>query len=222
MNNNNSGSVLEPVMVASENGRKGMVEAMTLLRNGGRALDAVELAARITEDDPNDHTVGYGGLPNVHGEVELDASIMNGRTLDNGAVAALRGYGNPILIARKIMERLPHVLLAGQGAAEFAKDAGFEPREQLTEEAQRRWRERFTEFDIDPDGEHDAIELASSLTRPHDLQAIAAAVAKENRYGTVNFLAMDSHGDLASSVSTSGLGWKYPGRVGDSPDRGRR
>ncbi len=94
---------------------------------GGAALDAVELAARITEDDPDDHTVGYGGLPNVLGDVELDASIMDGRTLQSGAVAALRGYGNPVVIARQVMERLPHVMLAGEGAAQFAARSAARP-----------------------------------------------------------------------------------------------
>jgi isoaspartyl peptidase/L-asparaginase-like protein (Ntn-hydrolase superfamily) len=217
MRKNDNGAAVKPVMVASENGRKGMAAAMALLRSGGRALDAVEMAARITEDDPDDHTVGYSGLPNILGEVELDASIMDGSTLKSGAVAALRGYGNPILVARQVMQRLPHVLLAGQGAARFAMDAGFEPRVQLTAESQKRWRARFAEFDLDPDAEFDAIETAARLTRPHNLQTTPAEVADENRYGTVNFLALDTYGNLASSVSTSGLGWKYPGRVGDSP-----
>lgn len=206
----------QPVMVASENGRAGMIAAMQLLRAGGSALDAVELAARITEDDPNDHTVGYGGIPNVLGEVELDASIMDGRTLQTGAVAALRGYGNPIVIARQVLERLPHVLLAGEGAAQFARDIGCRPHLQRTDDAMERWRARFVEYGLDPDAIADTIAAANALTRPHNLQA-APPPMPENRFGTVNFLALDARGDLASSVSTSGLGWKYPGRVGDSP-----
>ena len=143
----------QPVIVASENGRAGMIAAMQLLRAGGSALDAVELAARITEDDPNDHTVGYGGMPNVLGDVELDASIMDGRTLQTGAVAALRGYGNPIVIARQVMERLPHVLLAGEGAAQFARDIGCQPHSQRTDESMDRWRARFVEYGLDPDAD---------------------------------------------------------------------
>ena len=215
-----SGSVGEgarPVMVASENGRAGIVAAMHLLRAGGQALDAVELACSITEDDPNEHTVGYSGLPNVAGEVELDASIMDGRTLRTGAVAALYGFGNPVVLARQVMEKLPHVLLAGRGAARFAQDMGFEQQDQLTAESARKWRERFTEYGLDPDADMDAIEAATALTKPFNLQDAKEAVAREDRYGTVNFLALDQHGNLASAVSTSGLGWKYPGRVGDSP-----
>ncbi len=217
MSKPSSGAKANPIMTSSENGRKGMIAAMDLLRNGGNALDAVELAARITEDDPDEHSVGYSGLPNVVGEVELDASIMDGRTLDSGAVAALHGYGNPILIARKVMERLPHVLLGGDGAAQFAQDAGFEPQEQITEEATRRWRARFEELGLDPHADRDNIQTAARLTRPLDLQASLQAIAAEKRFGTVNFLALDQNGNMASSVSTSGIGWKYPGRIGDSP-----
>ena len=125
-----------PVMVASENGRAGMTAAMDLLRQGGSALDAVELACRITEADPEDHSVGYGGIPNAAGEVELDASIMDGRTLQTGAVAAVMGYGHPITLARRVMEQLPHVLLVGRGAERFAAELGCEPADQRTD-AQR-------------------------------------------------------------------------------------
>ncbi len=93
-------AAVAPVMVSSENGRAGILAAMALLREGGHALDAVELACRVTEDDPDDHSVGYGGLPNILGQVELDASIMDGRTLAAGAVAALCGYAHPITLAR--------------------------------------------------------------------------------------------------------------------------
>lgn len=217
---NETRSPIQPAMVASENGRAGMLAAMQLLRSGGYALDAVELAARITEDDPDEHSVGYGGLPNVMGDVELDASIMDGRTLEAGAVAALRGYGNPIVLARKVMETLPHVLLVGDGAAQFAREIGIEPANQCSDDAVRRWKERFAEYGLAADavrnGTGDAIEAAKTLTRPLNLTDSPRAMP-ENQYGTVNFLALDQHGNLASSVSTSGLGWKYPGRVGDSP-----
>lgn len=214
---NGTSSSTRPLMVASENGRAGMVAAMDLLRAGGQALDAVELACRITEDDPNEHTVGRGGLPNVLGEVELDASIMDGRTLEAGAVAALCGYGNPIVLARRVMQHLPHVMLAGAGTARFAGELGFGPQEQLTAESAQRWRERFIEYGLDPDAGLDPVAAANTLTRPLDLQDVKATAAIEDRFGTVNFLALDRYGNLASAVSTSGLGWKYPGRIGDSP-----
>ncbi len=213
-----------PVMVASENGRAGMTAAMALLRQGGSALDAVELACRITEDDPEDHSVGYGGLPNVAGEVELDASIMDGRTLETGAVAALMGYGNPITLARRVMEQLPHVLLVGRGAERFAAELGMQPASQRTEAALARWRERFEEYGLTPGASDDLRALARQLAVPvtlRDRRPVAALPPRrDDTQGTVNFLARDRQGNLASAVSTSGVAWKYPSRVGDSPIAG--
>ncbi|MDQ3247687.1 MAG: N(4)-(beta-N-acetylglucosaminyl)-L-asparaginase [Chloroflexota bacterium] len=206
-----------PVIVASENGRAGAQAAMQLLRSGGCALDAVELACRITEADPEEHSVGYGGLPNVLGEVELDASIMDGRTLHSGAVAAVTGYGHPITLARCVMRELPHVLLVGRGAERLAAEVDQAPANQLTGEALRRWRERFAEFGLEPGTSKALRQVAKQLTRPMNLQDKLLKAAKVDTLGTVNFLALDQHGDLASAVSTSGIAWKYPGRVGDSP-----
>ena len=208
---------VEPIIVASENGRRGMEAAMELLRNGASALDAVEYASRIVEDDPDDHSVGYSGLPNVLGEVELDASIMDGRTLRAGAVAAVKGYGNVITLARKVMEELPHVLLVGRGAEQLAAELGLAPQEQRTEEAQRRWRERFAERGLQPGSQAELRKMATLLTAPINLQDKLYQAARVDTLGTVNFIARDRHGDLASAITTSGLGWKYPGRVGDSP-----
>ena len=106
-----------PIIVASGNGASAMAAGMRILARGGSALDAVEACARIVEADPLDTSVGRGGKPNVLGAVELDASIMDGRALRTGAVAALRGYLHPISVARAVMERTPHVLLVGEGAA---------------------------------------------------------------------------------------------------------
>ena len=205
------------VIVASENGRMGILAAMDLLRSGGDALDAVEVACRVTEDNPNEHSVGYGGMPNVMGDVELDASIMDGRSLRTGAVAGVRGFGNPISLARRVMEELPHVFLVGRGAEQFATEVGQEPVEQRTEEALRRWRERFDQHGLEPGGTPDLRRVASQLTRPINLQDSLQSNERIDTLGTVNFLALDWHGDLASAVSTSGLAWKYPGRVGDTP-----
>lgn len=207
----------KPVMVASENGRRGMVAAMALLRDGGSALDAVELACRIVEDDPDDHSVGYGGLPNVLGEVELDASIMDGATLRAGAVAAVQGYGRAITLARRVMEETPHVLIVARGAERLAAELGEAPQDQRTEEALRRWQERFSERGLAPGATENLRQAARTLTRPLNLQDNIYKAARVDTQGTVNFIALDAHGNLASAVSTSGLGWKYPGRVGDSP-----
>ena len=213
-------------MVSSANGRAGMIAAMGLLRRGGHSLDAVELACRVTEDDPNDHSVGYSGLPNALGEVELDASLMDGRTLRTGAVAGLHGYGNPILVARKVMDDTPHVLLVGDGAARLAAEIGMSPQDQRTEDSLRVWRERFAERGLEPGGAGELCRIVRQLTRPvEELQdqgklPIGDAPSDDDpdgHTGTVNFLARDQYGDLASAVSTSGHAWKYPGRVGDSP-----
>jgi beta-aspartyl-peptidase (threonine type) len=207
-----------PIIVASENGRAGALAAMELLRAGGTALDAVEIACRVVEDDPDDHSVGYSGLPNVLGEVELDASIMDGRTRAAGAVAVLRGYGRAITLARRVLEETPQVLIAGHGADRLAAEVGEAPADQRTAEALRRWRERFDERGLAPGEDANLREVAGLLTRPINLQdKIYKAAGVVDTLGTVNFLVLDGHGDLASAVSTSGLGWKYPGRIGDSP-----
>lgn len=199
------------VVVASANGRVGIEEAMNVLRSGGSALDAVEAGTRLVEDNLDDHSVGRAGLPNLLGEVELDASIMDGRTLAAGSVAAIKGYPNPISIARRVMSDLPHVLLAGEGAARFAAECGFEQADLLTEETQRIWRERL-EGKVPPFyGPGDV----AYLDRMRELVALTSD--PEKVAGTVNFLARDRNGDIASAVSTSGWAWKYPGRVGDSP-----
>lgn len=127
------------VVVASANGRLGILRAMEVLRRGGTALDAVEAGVREVEADPQDHTVGYGGLPNLLGVVELDAAIMDGRTLATGAVGAVRGFPHPVSVARRVMEELPHVLLVGEGAERFARETGFVSAELLTEEAREIW-----------------------------------------------------------------------------------
>jgi L-asparaginase / beta-aspartyl-peptidase len=206
-----------PTIVASENGRFGAIAAMEYLQQGGNALDAVELACRLVEDDAEEHSVGYSGLPNILGEVELDASIMDGRTLRTGAVAALRGYGNPITLARRVMDELPHVLLVGRGAERFAAELGQPPANQLTEAALHRWRERFAEYRMQPGATHELRRAAMQMTRPVNLQDKIEKQETVDTLGTVNFLALDHHGNLASAVSTSGLAWKYPSRVGDSP-----
>lgn len=216
-----------PIIVSSENGRKGILAAIEDLRRSGSALDAVEIACRVVEDDPDEHSVGYSGLPNLTGDVELDASIMDGKTLCSGAVAAVHEYGNPISLARQVMERLPHVLLVGAGAERFAAEVGAQKSVQLTETARARWQKRFADHGLQSDQIDQLIDYVNQLTRPLNLrdQPVQQGNSplspeqhgKDDTLGTVNFLALDRNGNLASAVSTSGLGWKYPGRVGDSP-----
>jgi beta-aspartyl-peptidase (threonine type) len=182
-----------PVMISSENGRGGMLAAMALLRQGGSALDAVESACRFVEDDPTDHSVGYGGLPNVLGDVELDASIMDGRTLRAGAVAAVVGYGRAIRLARLVMETTPHVLLAARGAERLAAEAGrITPGAAHRRRRSARWRERFTERGMTIRTSSDKLsEVARALTRPLNLQDKIYKAARVDTLGTVNFLARD-------------------------------
>ncbi len=173
-------------------------------RAGGSALDAVEAATRVVELNPEDHSVGVGGYPNLLGQVELDASLMEGTTRRAGAVAALQGYPHPISVARAVLEHLPqHLLLVGDGAARFAVERGFEPMQLLTPEAEAVWRQR-----VGGAWTSDAAGLAFQVSKAQD---------PERTVGTVNFIAQDGQGRLASAVSTSGWAFKYPGRVGDSP-----
>jgi len=194
-----------PTIVSSGNGRGALATGIGILAKGGTALDAVEACARIVEADPADDTVGYGGLPNVLGVVELDASIVDGTTHAAGSVAALTGYLHPITVARAVMDRLPHVMLVGAGAVRFAAEIGAEAGELLTPESREKWVERL----------RDAGHTPASIGRASALGPVVADMVTER--GTVNFVAIDMRGNIASAVTTSGWGFKYPGRVGDSP-----
>jgi isoaspartyl peptidase/L-asparaginase-like protein (Ntn-hydrolase superfamily) len=201
----------QPVMIASERGEVGLAAGMDLLRAGGSAMDAVEAAIRLVESNEADHFVGVGGLPNLLGEVELDASIMDGATRRAGAVGAVTGFPHPISIARAVCERLPqHVLLVGAGAERFADEVGIERGATLTDEARRLWRSRLA-----ADG---AVSVAATwgtggCSALEQLQAMSPPIGP---WGTVNVLALDAAGNLCAGVSTSGYPGKYPGRVGDS------
>ena len=193
-------------IVASGNGAPALPAGMRVLARGGSALDAVEACAKVIEADPRDTSVGRGGRPNILGQVELDASIVDGTTHGTGAVAGLVGYLHPISVARAVMERTPHVFIAGDGAARFARDIGAERARNLTADSRRAWVERLRSV-----GETPASIRRRAKILPVVLKAIRADL------GTVNFLALDQAGRLASAVSTSGWAYKYPGRVGDSP-----
>ena len=192
------------IVIASANGNVGMEAAMAALRAGGSALDAVEAGTKAVELNLDDHSVGVGGYPNLLGEVELDASIMEGTTRRAGAVAALREYPHPVSVARAVLEHLPqHLLLAGEGAGRFAAERGFEKMLLLTPEAEEAWRRTIAGAVIE-----DAANLSFRVKLAQD---------PERTVGTVNFIAQDAQGRIASAVSTSGWAFKYPGRVGDSP-----
>lgn len=204
-----------PVLVASERGEIGLPAGIALLRAGASAMDAVEAAIRLVESNEADHYVGVGGLPNLLGQVELDASVMDGATRRAGAVAAVTGFPHPITIARAVCDLLPqHLLLVGAGAERFADEVGIERGPTLTEEAQRIWREGLSAT---------GLEDAAARFGPGEvsyrrsvLDRITAMPPPGGPWGTVNVLALDAAGHLAAGVSTSGYPWKYPGRVSDS------
>jgi beta-aspartyl-peptidase (threonine type) len=198
------------IVVASENGRVGIASAMRVLRCGGPALDAVETGIRLVEDNAEDETVGVGGIPNLLGVVQLDASIMDGRTRACGAVGSVRGYAHPISIARQVMEELPHVFLVGEGAERFAAEIGAERRQLLTEQAADTWRKHLLEA-------MSAEELGRLAEDSNLRRWVTVAMDPRLTGGTVNFIAQDAEGNIACGVSTSGWAWKYPGRLGDSP-----
>jgi L-asparaginase / beta-aspartyl-peptidase len=200
------------LVVASTNGRVGIKDAVQVLTGGGSALDAVEAGIKPVELDVHDQSVGVGGLPNMLGQVELDASIMDGGSRAAGAVGALQGYAHPISVARKVMELLPHVFLVGEGAARFADECGFPQQELLTAAAEAAWRRRLAE---PPASEPGMQRYYATMRRLHERVSAAVDPAIPNE--TVNFLALDADGHLAVGVSTSGWPWKYPGRLGDSP-----
>lgn len=194
------------VVVASGNGLRATEKAMELLRQGSEPLDAVIAGVNIVEEDPNDTSVGYGGLPNEEGVVELDASVMHGPTHNAGAVASLRNIKTPSKVAKLVMERSDHALLVGEGALKFARAHGFAEENLLTERARQiwlRWKENLSDRDNRFPPQQD--KLASEL-RPY-----------LETYGTINCLARNEKGDLAGVTTTSGLSFKIPGRVGDSP-----
>jgi isoaspartyl peptidase/L-asparaginase-like protein (Ntn-hydrolase superfamily) len=212
-----------PIIIGSERSEAGLPDGMAILRDGGSALDAVEAALRRCEDNLADHYVGTGGLPNARGDVELDASIMIGSTRAFGAVAALRGYPNPISVARAVLEQLPqHALLVGDGAALFAQECGFTTADLLTDDARRLWRESLLASDEVRAG-REAVEGENTAATDGDIAYKHAALELVRRlaphdgpWGTINVLALDRSGELVAGVSTSGYPYKYPGRVGDS------
>lgn len=198
------------LIVGTHNAERHLELGMRTMREGGSALDAVERVIREVEADPAEHSVGVGGWPNLVGEVELDASIMQGSDRRSGAVGAVTRFAHPISIARKVMERTPHVFLVGRGAEDFARESGFPEEETLTAEAARGWAERIR-------ANVPLEDVPGLLARRKLLPYALLARDPERIHGTVNVLALDGRGDIASGVSTSGWSWKYPGRLGDSP-----
>lgn len=185
-------------VLMNHEGWPGIEAAITALRAGALALDVVEESIKLTEREERVHTVGFGGAPNALGVMQLDASCMRGDTLEAGAVAALEGFMHPISVARKVMERLPHVMLVGAGAGLFAEEVGFERVDILSPSAKLRFEQE-----------------CRTGSNQRVLERFASG-SGENSHGTVISLVGDGKQCLAGGVSTSGWDYKYPGRVGDS------
>jgi beta-aspartyl-peptidase (threonine type) len=197
------------ILVTNNEGTLGVPSTGRMLAEGAGALDAIEAGIRIIEADPSVRTVGRGGWPNILGEVELDACLMDGSTLRTGAVGALRGFLHPVSVAREIMRRLPHELLVGEGAGRFAREIGAETAENLIADSKRAWQAWFdAELTDAQKAAWPDVELA-----PLCRHAIDPEIGRD----TTVFLAQDFSGAVCSGTSTSGWGWKYPGRLGDSP-----
>jgi isoaspartyl peptidase/L-asparaginase-like protein (Ntn-hydrolase superfamily) len=188
-----SAPAAQPVVVSTwKSGLAANEAAWEILRGGGAALDAVEAGVRVTESDAKNRSVGLGGNPDRDGHVTLDACIMNHKS-QCGSVAFLQHIEHPISVARKVMEETPHVMLVGAGALKFAKQQGFKTRNLLTQAAKDAWEK----WKIKSDYKSPEINVEN-----HD---------------TIGMLALDAHGNLSGSCTTSGAGYKLHGRVGDSP-----
>jgi len=222
-----------PVIVSAENGltadasgKRGIQVAWDLLAKGADPLDAIVAGVNVVELNPDDQSVGLGGLPNEDGVVQLDASCMHGPSKRAGAVACLEGIATPSLVAKAVMDHTDHVMLVGQDAKRFALRMGFTEQELLTEKSRRRWL-RWKE---NPGDVQNWIDTRPANLRTGDAgRASRASRAFEHEHewaadgdlafttGTINMNAVNASGDIASVTTTSGLSWKIPGRIGDSP-----
>src|SRR5712691_6723282 len=213
-----------PLILSSANGVHALGRGMEILKKGGDTLEAVVAAVTIVEDDPNDDSVGYGGLPNEEGEVELDASVMHGPTRRAGSVASVRRIKNVARLAKTVMERTNHVMIVGDGARRFAVAQGFEEMNLLTEHSRKIWLawKASTSFNwrpgIDsPEWKEKMAAIFEDTPEDQALLAYAQRVIAHPPTGTIPCMAVNEKGDISATTTTSGLAWKIPGRVGDSP-----
>jgi N4-(beta-N-acetylglucosaminyl)-L-asparaginase len=195
-------------IIASYNGLAAAEQAWEMLRDGADALDVCVAAATLVEDDPAESSVGYGGLPNAEGIVELDAAVMHGPTHRAGGVAALRNVRHATQVARLVMQQTDRVLLVGEGALAFAWANGFREEDLLTDDARQKWLA------------WKRTHAGRSGWLPPESESDTGQRDFERPTGTVHFAALDARGDLSCATSTSGLAFKMPGRVGDSPIAG--
>jgi N4-(beta-N-acetylglucosaminyl)-L-asparaginase len=217
-------STVKPLVISSANGNRfknggdvtAVSKAFTMMTGGADVLDSVIAGVNIVELDPLDDSVGYGGLPNADGVVQLDSSVMHGPKKRAGAVAALEGVRMPSLVAKAVMENTDHHLIVGKGAQDFARDMGFKIEDDLnTENSRRKWLE--WKRRIDPEHYLDPKKRAIAGHKAASQMLAAGLLREENMHGTINCDAINSKGEICGVTTTSGLAWKIPGRIGDSP-----
>ncbi len=222
--------VARPVVVGSANGNRsknvdgktGVQLAYEMIARGGDPLDAVLAGVNIVELDPTDMSVGLGGLPNENGVIQLDASCMHGPTKRAGAVACIEDIATPSLVAKAVMDHTDHILLVGGDAKRFAIQMGFKPQDLMTEAARQewhKWKSRQNRGDAWLDVPDNAPARPPAPARAPDdgLHVWRDEDGVAHTWGTINMCAVDAKGDIGSVTTTSGLAWKIPGRVGDSP-----
>ncbi|HZT58270.1 MAG TPA: N(4)-(beta-N-acetylglucosaminyl)-L-asparaginase [Pyrinomonadaceae bacterium] len=215
---------VKPAVVSSANGnyfKNGgdetcVQKAFRLMTSGADVLDALIAGVNILELDPLEDSVGYGGLPNAEGVVQLDSSCMHGPKKRAGAVAAIEGVRTPSLVAKAVMENTDHHLIVGKGAQEFARNMGFKIEDDLNTEHSRQlwleWKRR-----TDPSHYLDPKERSEVLRRELKRMVAEGLLREDHIYGTINCDGVNSKGEICGVTTTSGLSWKIPGRVGDSP-----
>ena len=215
-----------PVVIASDNGIRGVKKAYDMIVSGADTIDAIMAGVNITELDPEDMSVGLGGLPNEEGVVQLDASCMHGPSKRAGAVGCLEGIATPSLVAKAVMDYTDHIMLVGADAKRFALKMGFKEQDLLTEKSRAEWikwktrasaSDGWLESQAPPRAGQPGPQLPARRTPDgvKELEYDADGVA--HTWGTINMNAVDANGDLSSVTTTSGISWKIPGRVGDSP-----
>lgn len=218
-----SGHGVRPLIISAANGLQHLDDGMAILKSGGDTLDAVLAVVTKVEDDPNDDSVGYGGLPNEDCVVELDASVMHGPSRRAGSVGSIQKIKNPSLVAKTVMEKTNHVFIVGAGAERFAVDEGFKPMDLLTDRSRIAWlawkASSSANWRPGPDSPEWKEKLAQLLDTPEKMawRAHIEDVVMHPPTGTINCLAVDAKGDISGTTTTSGLAWKIAGRVGDSP-----
>ena len=204
-----------PVSISSGNGLKAVARAVEMMTGGTDPLDSVVDGVAIVENDPNDRSVGYGGIPNENGVVQLDSCVMHGPTHKAGAVGGIENIKNPAAVALKVCRRTDHVLIVGEGAQRFAIAHGFKKEDLLTPETREIWLKWKENLNPNDDWLNDDQQIGARSAA--DMEARAEALGLPFHYGTIHCSAVDTNGDVGSCTTTSGLSYKIPGRVGDSP-----